>query len=95
MYQILCNISFRNCAVASCLIDKMADMLDFHHYTTYNAKTLTDAQIMAQNEIQYSGHRHLEFISDGLATFIHTSHLALQTSTSVQNFTPILSTTEL
>ena len=40
-------------------------LLISHHGTKFGAKMLIDAQIIAQNEIQNGGCRHLEFTSGG------------------------------
>ena len=48
---------------------------------------LIDDQIMAQNEIQNGGRRHLEFTSGGY--FCYTADILLLISTTIQNLVPI------
>jgi len=47
-------------------------LLIFHYYTKYDAKLLIYAKLWPKNKIQYSGHSHIEFISDG---YFHTYFL--------------------
>jgi len=63
-------------------------LLIFHLYTKYDANILLDAQIMAP-EMKFDIAATVIFNLFLMATFIHTSYFALQTSTSVQDFTPI------